>query len=1516
MQPIPRSHSFRHPALVALALALAFVGDPRPSPAASTGTTGLLTPQGSGSSTPNGDFISTTGGGLNTSYRYFIEVPPGVSRLVVEIFDADVGLGGGGEDDAGRDRQRGSGWNTSASYSLRDPSGTVQTTRFTTGNNTGPTGSDNAWLTLYNATGNSVADNFGTAAYSNNDGNNNWAGNWIESDNGGGGATGGAIQIVTGELRLEDDVTGTPSIQREVDLLGSPGLNLASAYLSFDFSTSNNLEDSDDISVQVSGNGGGSWTTLEQFSNDGSGSRSYDITGFIANNTRIRFIFVSGYDAGTEFFFVDDLQITDGVKTAGHWELRVDQSSAVTTGDDINALGIQAHDGNAGSGGTELNLYYDSHSQFGVNPDPDANTRSYALYPYLTSGCSASKNDFDYDSDSGNTGSLSFTSRTGTFTQNYASGLLSEDDEWDRRTFSGWTSDTLSSGYGIWTAGLTINTYGSTSGNYTHLWLGNFQAAANPPGANPTTNAFRVYFASDAVAAPLKPFLQQTATFSGCGLSGPNPPTQGQTSCFTVTVRVENPTAQAITFSTPSNIVTANVPGGGAVYAGGAQATPGTTIVSEPLVGGTGNITWNPGTVAAGAAKSLSYRVNVTPVSNGQRIPITATPGSGNGTRAQYLDETGNASQARATYLFGPLCELAVTEDLLTHAVVSSFRASRADGGGVLLEWETASEAGTAGFYLKRWDEGARRWAPVNRELLAGLLHAPQGGAYRFVDDGASPSELLIYRLEEVEAGGQRRTFGPFRAEVDQDRTDPRGSDVVYERAAHAAKRRAERPEKPSGLQTQSAAVLAIADGAHLSVRETGLYYLSTADVAAWLGLSEVNAAAMITKGSLALTRAGQPVAWYPDRNQAKPALGKASAPGARGLFFYGEAPDSLYTGVTVYRLQAGQSGVIMSAQPAETAPAAEGGTFLETLHTERDAFPAPVISPDPESDYWFWEFLQGDDPTFGHRTFLLDAPGVSSADGGMLAVTLHGATASGATNEHQATVSLNGTALGGTQWTGIASHTAELPVPAGLLLETGNQLEVTAQTGGGAPFSIYYADGFDLTYQRKFLATGNALAFTAGGSPEVSVSGFSSPAVRLIDVTDPLQPLWISGAAVEADKASGFRLSFTPPAEGRYLATAALKSPVAVRPWSAPSLRRVLNQAEYLVVAPAGLRGAAENLASLRRAQGLASLVVDLDQISDEFGGGVLTPHAIRAFLGYAWASWRLAPRYVALAGEGTLDYRNLLGFGDNLVPPLMVQAAGGLFPSDNLLGDLDADGLPEMAVGRIPVLSAQELDAYTKKISAYEAAPAAGWTGSALLLADAADGGADFAADGDRIAAQIPAGYSVERIDLSAVPLSTARSQLLSALDEGVALINYLGHGALDRLASDGLLTNADVPGLANGLRLPVLTAMTCAVNRFAVPGFPALGELLVKSPAGGAAGVWGPTGLSVHGEALLLATHFYHATDERLGDRILSAIARFKELGGDPALPRIYDLLGDPALGLKAPALPAPTPSGSGE
>jgi hypothetical protein len=1487
------SASFRRP--LAALLVSALLAGPLPLRAASTGSTALHTPQGGGTATANGEYVSTT---LGTFYRYFIEVPSGLSRLTVEMFDPDVGLGGTGEASAGRDRDR-NGFDTATTYSLIGPEGSTRTTSFTTGNTTTPASSDGVWTTLFDSTGDTFRDNFSTNAYTNNDGTLNWSTNWTET-NDDNSATAGQMRVTGGELRIGDNGDANPSsIQREANLSAA---GITSATLSFNFRTTG-TEATDQMAVQVSANGGTTWTTLETFTGTfAASSRSYDISSFIASNTRVRFLEVTGY-GNNDFFFVDNLQIKENSIRAGHWELRVDLSAS--GGDDINAIGVRAHDGDATSGGTELPVYIDSIVNLGVNPPASGTTsRTYTLYPYVTSGCTANSNDFDYDSNSGTVGSLAFSSRTGTYTQTVASASLSGNDVWARNTINRWTSDQLSTEYGIWQGTFTIDSYlvgGTPNGNYTDLYIGSSQVSATvAPTANPQPNSFRIYLPTDGGSVPVKPYVEQLLTFK----SGTNPPAVGQTAKYQVTVRVVNPTAKAITFSS-SNLVTANVPGSGATYAGNAAVGQG-TIVSQPSVGGNGNITWNPGTLAAGATAILTYQVNVTPTSAGQRIPVTGTPAS-NGTTAKYLDETGNTTQTRATFTFGPLCELAVTQGLLTEAVVSAFHASPADGGGVLLEWKTASEVGTAGFYVQRWNGAAKRWERINRELLAGLLHAPQGGTYRFVDPEASPYEPQAYRLVEVEAGGQRHTYGPFAAQVDWSRRDPRQSRAAYERGAHPPAGRGGTTE-PRALK--AAPAVGFPEGVHLSVRQTGLYYLSAASVGTWLGMKADDAGKAIAQGKISLTHAGQQVAWYPDL--------AAGPTKAQGLFFYGQAPDSPYTDASAYRLDK-RPGLLMQAVPAGAASPTAGGSFPETRHIEQDLFAATAISPDPDSDYWFWEFLQGDDPTYGHRVFTLDAPGLASAaGGGTLAVNFQGATASGFTGEHQAQVSLNGTPLGQTSWTGITPQRAVFSVPAGLLKESGNQVDVIATTGGGAPYSIWYVDSFDLSYPRLFRAAGDSLTFTGGGSPGVSVGGFTSSTVRLVDVQDPLHPRWIAGAAAGPDGAGGFQLRFVPSAAGRYVAAApaALAAPAAARGWSAPSLLSTANRADYLVIAPAAMRDAAERLADTRRAQGMTAIVADLDQIMDTFNGGVSDPRAIRAFLSYAHTQWSQGPRYVALAGAGTYDYRNLLGFGDNVVPPLMIQTASGLFPSDSQFGDVDGDGLPEVAVGRLPVLSAAELDAYTAKLVGYESAPPADWTGKALLAADAADRGANFNADSDAVAGQFPPAYQVSRIDLTTAPLADARTQLLGALGAGTAFVNYMGHGALDRLSAGGLLTSADVPSLANGPRLPVLTAMTCTINRFEVPGIPSLGEMLVKSGGGGTAAVWGPTGLSANGDARLLAERFYHADDVRLGDRLLRAIAEYQALGGDPALPRLYDLLGDPAIRLPLPPVPGVTPSEPGE
>src|SRR5690242_5031184 len=126
----------RRRAAVCLCTLATLLTVPGSLPAATTGSTSLHTPQGNTAGTANGDYVTDTGG-INTSYKYFVEVPPGVTRLVLEVFDPDIGLGGNTEDTAGRDRDRGNtnpSYNTAATYNLFHPTGAARTPSFTTGN--------------------------------------------------------------------------------------------------------------------------------------------------------------------------------------------------------------------------------------------------------------------------------------------------------------------------------------------------------------------------------------------------------------------------------------------------------------------------------------------------------------------------------------------------------------------------------------------------------------------------------------------------------------------------------------------------------------------------------------------------------------------------------------------------------------------------------------------------------------------------------------------------------------------------------------------------------------------------------------------------------------------------------------------------------------------------------------------------------------------------------------------------------------------------------------------------------------------------------------------------------------------------------------------------------------------------------------------------------------------------------------------------------------------------------------
>ncbi len=102
--------------------------------------------------------------------------------------------------------------------------------------------------------------------------------------------------------------------------------------------------------------------------------------------------------------------------------------------------------------------------------------------------------------------------------------------------------------------------------------------------------------------------------------------------------------------------------------------------------------------------------------------------------------------------------------NLPTAVVLASFDASSAaDGGGILLRWETAAETDNLGFNLYR--SALEDRVRLNDRLIAAQNPgSPIGARYHFADTTAIPGVTYRYWLEAVDVYGGTRLYGPILA--------------------------------------------------------------------------------------------------------------------------------------------------------------------------------------------------------------------------------------------------------------------------------------------------------------------------------------------------------------------------------------------------------------------------------------------------------------------------------------------------------------------------------------------------------------------------------------------------------------------------------------------------------------------------------------------------------------------------------------------------------------------------------
>lgn len=635
---------------------------------------------------------------------------------------------------------------------------------------------------------------------------------------------------------------------------------------------------------------------------------------------------------------------------------------------------------------------------------------------------------------------------------------------------------------------------------------------------------------------------------------------------------------------------------------------------------------------------------------------------------------------------------------------------------------------------------------------------------------------------------------------------------------------------------------------------------------------------------ALQLTRDGRPIPFV--------VMGEGQA---ATLYFYAQAITHTLEAPAVYWLAPGQGLSMAEREARPTGPGQATGRRQHRWEDQR-IFLGQAQSP----DVWFGQLLFAP----GSLDFPLD--GIEPTGGpGQLTVRIWSNNQADANPDHHVELVLNGRRVADHFWEGIKSETISLALAPGLLQPAENTLTIRAPGDTGAAGEALYIDWIELSYESQLTLDEQLLWF--GGQATTTTIGGVNPAALFLDVSDPARPIWLTGAEIEKDRAT---LATAAGAFVALLPTQALQPEISPVPQWPDALKDADQGADYVaIVANAeGFEPALQPLLDFRQQQGLRVRSVPLAQVYDEFSYGRQDPAAIRDFLAYAQANWRPpAPRFVLLVGDSSYDF---YGFTESpnqdLLPTYLVYTEfAGYVASDTWFTMLDGDSLaPHLAIGRLPAQTARQLATMVNKTLAYEQATGSEWLGRALLVADDEP---SFDVASEQLAGRLAsADYLIEKLYMTED--EEIHDEIISALNQGVGILNYVGHGSIDVWGDERVLTADDTTSFFNRERLPIFTTFTCLNGYFNHPEVNSLAESLLWAPDGGVVAAVVPSGRSLPTQQLPLADVFYEGLLAGEGATLGEALQIAKAAAADDDffadVIHTFNLLGDPALRFQLP------------
>lgn len=619
--------------------------------------------------------------------------------------------------------------------------------------------------------------------------------------------------------------------------------------------------------------------------------------------------------------------------------------------------------------------------------------------------------------------------------------------------------------------------------------------------------------------------------------------------------------------------------------------------------------------------------------------------------------------------------------------------------------------------------------------------------------------------------------------------------------------------------------------------------------------------------------------------------------------------PDAEYVDFYTYEISINQN-LVKLVELEKLSAAGQTTSYQHSLSINEDnEYSFTNTSPDP----WYAKLLKDyttEEDKFYAVNFTIENDLITSLSG-TLSIKLIGGADFPINPDHQVQINVNGSTLTTYDFDGIESVTLKIPLPANTIHYGNNAVEVRLTGGTSALYDLVLVDEVTLTYPKPLSLMNNFLNIKEQiinnnlaliNQNHIDLNAYS------IDADGNMKFLELSQRAdniILIAHSAGVSSYWIASNESLYKS-----NNIAV----IEKDDLLSNSAEFLIVAhPAFMPNDVSQEHPLNRyiqykaAEGWNLRTISIKDIQRQYGGGMPLPDALTKFLKTANRSFEFS--HVLLVGGDSYDYLDRLGLQS--VSFIPTKYAATLYiqhtPSDQLLTDLNNDGISDKAIGRWPVRTLDDLSSIVDKTILWNNNRSV----NAIFVTDTQDDiNGSFESQSERLIDvfidnnwdqdSILKIYTDQMNATSSIPAQDlVREQMFNYWESANSLTSYIGHGSPTQWSRSGIINANDLDDLSNSLTPTLIGTLTCYTSYFVSPRTDTLAHLLLNN---------GDGAVAIHGASSLSA----YSSNEQFAKTVIELQLLGKTLGEAVQEARIqalmngykdqvinWTLLGDPTL-----------------